>query len=69
MMTSKGIIIVARIIMKTKYLPLKWYLARPKPVSAERITVVMVTAEATMSEFRIFLRYMKLPSFPLIPCQ
>jgi len=69
MITSKGIIIVAKIIMKTKYRPLKWYFARPKPVNAERITVVMVTPEATMSEFSIFLRYIKLPSFPLIPCQ
>ncbi len=50
MITSKGIIIVAKIIMKTKYRPLKWYFARPKPVNAERITVVMVTPEATMSE-------------------
>ncbi len=56
MITSKGIIIVARIIMKTRCLPLNRYFARPNPVRAERNTVVTVTAEATINELRIFLR-------------
>ena len=65
-MVSKGIIIVAIIIIKTTLRPLNLNLASPYPTMAERITVVNTMENDTIREFKILRRYIKEPSFPAI---